>query len=120
MKVKDLCNRFKYKKVQKDISYLPIKIIEDKYTRKPKYVIEEKNGNKEYLIEDVSSMILKYIINYCQVFNTNKKIEKAIITVPSHFNKYQREATLKAGELIWLKDIKLLNEETASCNCIWR
>ncbi len=42
-------------------------------------------------------IILKYIINYCEVFNNNKKIEKAIITVPAHFNKFQREATLKTG-----------------------
>ena len=59
-------------------------------------------------------MILKYIINYCEVFNNNIKIEKAIITVPAHFNKFQREATLKAGELAGLKEIKLLNEATAA------
>ena len=45
--------RFKNRKVQKDISYLPIKIIEDKNTEKPKYIIEEKNGIKEYFPEEV-------------------------------------------------------------------
>jgi molecular chaperone DnaK (HSP70) len=59
-------------------------------------------------------MILKYIINYCEVYNNNKKIEKAIITVPAHFNKIQREDILKAGKLAGLKEIKLLNEATAA------
>ena len=105
---------FKSKKVQKDISYLPIKIIEDTKTRKPKYIIEEKNGIKEYFPEEVSSMILKYIINYCQVYNNNNKIEKAIITVPTHFNQFQREATIQAGKLAGLKEVSLLNEATAA------
>ena len=105
---------FKSKKVQKDISYLPIKIIEDTKTRKPKYIIEEKNGIKEYFPEEVSSMILKYIINYCQVYNNNKKIEKAIITVPTHFNQFQKQATINAGKLAGLKDVILLNEATAA------
>ena len=109
-----LASKFKSKKVQKDISYLPVKIIEDTKTGKPKYIIEEKNGIKEYFPEKVSSMILEYIINYCQVYNTNTKLEKAIITVPAHFTKFQREATIQAGKLAGLKEISLLNESTAA------
>ena len=105
---------FKSKKVQKDISYLPIKIIEDKETGKPKYIIKQKDGIKEYFPEKVSSMILKYIINYCEVYNSNTKLEKAIITVPAHFNKFQREATIQAGKLAGLKEVSLLNEATAA------
>ena len=109
-----LASKFKSKKVQNDIKYLPVKIIEDTKTGKPKYIIKQKDGIKEYFPEDVSSMILKYIINYCQVFNSNKKIEKAIITVPAHFNIFQREATIEAGKLAGLKEVTLLNEATAA------
>ena len=61
-----LATKFKSRKVQNDISYLPVKIIEDTKTGKPKYVIKQKNGIKEYFPEEVSSMILEYIINYCK------------------------------------------------------
>ena len=109
-----LASKFKSPEVQKDIKYLTVKIKEDKNTGKPKYVIDQKDGEKEYFPEEVSSMILKYIINYCQVFNSNTKLEKAIITVPAHFNIFQREATIEAGKLAGLKEVTLLNEATAA------
>ena len=109
-----LASKFKSPEVQKDIKYLTVTIKEDKNTGKPKYIIEEKNGIKEYFPEEVSSMILKYIINYCQVYNSNTKLEKAIITVPAHFTKFQREATIQAGKLAGLKEVSLLNEATAA------
>ena len=94
-----LASKFKSPEVQKDIKYLTVTIKEDKNTGKPKYVIDQKDGEKEYFPEEVSSMILKYIIDYCEVFNSNTKLEKAIITVPAHFNIFQREATIQAGKL---------------------
>ena len=109
-----LASTFKSKEVQNDIKYLPVKIIEDKETGKPKYIIKQKDGIKEYFPEKVSSMILEYIINYCEVYNSNTKLEKAIITVPAHFNKFQREATIQAGKSAGLKEVSLLNEATAA------
>ena len=107
--------KFKFKEVQNDIDHLPVKIIEDKATGKPKYQIKQKEGIKEYFPEDVSSMILEYIKNYCEVFKGYKsKIKKTIITVPAHFNKWEREATLKAGTDAGLTNIGLLNEATAA------
>ena len=108
-------NQYKFKSVQKDIEHLPVKIIEDKKTGKPKYQIKLKAGIKEYFPEEVSSMILKYIKKYCDVFKgNNSKIKKTIITVPAHFNKWQREATVEAGKNAGLYNIELLNEATAA------
>ena len=109
-----LASKFKSPEVQKDIKYLTVEIKEDKNTGKPKYVIDHKDGKKEYFPEQVSSMILKYIIDYCKVFNSNRKLEKAIITVPAHFDIFQREATIQAGKLAGLKEVTLLNEATAA------
>ena len=109
-----LASKFKSPEVQKDIKYLTVTIKEDKNTGKPKYVIDHKDGKKEYFPEQVSSMILKYIIDYCKVFNSNRKLEKAIITVPAHFDIFQREATIQAGKLAGLKEVTLLNEATAA------
>ena len=107
--------KFKSKEVQKDIKHLPVTIIEDKATGKPKYQIKQKEGIKEYFPEEVSSKILEYIKNYCEVFKGyDSKIKKTIITVPAHFNKWEREATLKAGIDAGLTNIELLNEATAA------
>ena len=105
-----LATKFKSRKVQNYIKYLPVKIIEDKETGKPKYVIKQKDGIKEYFPEEVSSMILEYIINYCQVYNSNTKLEKAIITVPAHFNIFQREATIQAGKLAGKEKLQFKQE----------
>ncbi len=83
--------------IQNDIKNLPLKIIEDKETGKPQYLIKIENEEKKYFPEDVSSMILKYIKNYAEMYE-NKEIKKAVITVPAHFNNLQREATIKAAE----------------------
>lgn len=61
-------------------------------------------------------MFLKYIKDYCEVFNGYKWIEKNIITVQVHFHKFERHAKLKTGKLAGFKDIKLL----INFNYIWR
>ncbi len=58
-------------------------------------------------------MILKYLKENVETF-TNSKINKAIITVPAHFNNFQREATIKAAELAGLEVIRIINEPTAA------
>ena len=105
--------KFKNKKVQNDIKNWPNKIIEDPITKKPQYVIEIDNEEKKYFAEDVSSMILKYLKENAETY-TNSKINKAVITVPAHFNNFQREATIKAAELAGLEVIRIINEPTAA------
>ena len=58
-------------------------------------------------------MILKYIKNNSELYE-NKEIKKVVIGVPAHFNKLQREATIKAAEEAGFEDIKLINEPTAA------
>ena len=70
-----------------------VKVIEDKKTGKPQYVIKIGNKEKKYFPEDVSSMILKYIKQYSELFENNK-IKKVVIGVPAHFNNLQREYTI--------------------------
>ncbi len=105
--------KFKNKKVQNDIKNWPNKIIEDPITLKPQYVIEIENEEKKYFAEDVSSMILKYLKENAETY-TNSKINKAVITVPAHFNNFQREATIRAAELAGIEVIKIINEPTAA------
>ena len=98
-------HNFKLKQVQEDIKNWPVKVIEDKKTGKPQYVIKIGNEEKKYYPEDVASMILKYIKKYAESFE-NKEIKKAIITVPAHFNNLQRDATIEARKKVGFKKIK--------------
>ncbi len=106
--------KFKDKHVQEDIKNWHIKVIEDKNTGKPQYVSKVGKEEKKYFPEDVSSMILAYIKNYAEIYNTNNEIKKAVITVPANFNSLQREATINAAEKAGLEVVKLINEPTAA------
>lgn len=43
-----------------------------------------------------------------------KKVTKAVITVPAHFNDAQRQATKNAGRIAGLDVVKIINEPTAA------
>ncbi|MDR3199919.1 MAG: Hsp70 family protein, partial [Spirochaetales bacterium] len=68
---------------------------------------------KEYLPEDIQSMLLKYLAGCAETY-LGEKIERAVITVPAYFTDVQRRATAKAGELAGLSVERILNEPTAA------
>ena len=108
-----LGHKFNNKHVQEDIKNWPVKVIEDEETKKPKYVIKIGNEEREYLPEDVASIILNYLKTFAETFE-NKEIEKAVITVPANFNSLQRQATIDAAEEAGLEVVKIINEPTAA------
>ena len=59
-------------------------------------------------------MILKYLKEQAEIYNANKEIKKAVITVPAHFNNLQRQATIDAANKAGLEVIQLINETTAT------
>ncbi len=67
---------------------------------------------KNYSAEELSAILLKYLIDGAQL-STGKKIDSAIITVPAYFNDIQRTATIRAGERCGIKMLKIINEPTA-------
>nr|MDO8099585.1 molecular chaperone DnaK [Candidatus Njordarchaeota archaeon] len=68
---------------------------------------------KEYTPQQISAFILQKIKRDAEAY-LGEKIEKAVITVPAHFNDNQRQATKDAAEIAGLKTIRLINEPTAS------
>ena len=58
-------------------------------------------------------MILKHIKKYAESYENNKIIKNEVITVHVHFNRLQRDTTIKAAKDAGFKNIKLLNEPTA-------
>ena len=72
-----------------------------------------KLGDKEFLPEELSGIILKTLKEDAEAF-LNEKVTGAVITVPAYFNDDQRNATIRAGELAGLKVERIINEPTAA------
>lgn len=63
--------------------------------------------------EQVSADILKELKRIAE-YRLEKKVNKAVITVPAYFNDAQRNATKTAGELAGLEVVRILSEPTAA------
>jgi molecular chaperone DnaK len=98
---------------------------EDKTTQKdkdlvPYKIIKSKNGDawvnvkdKEYSPSQVSASILQKMKETAESY-LGEKVEKAVITVPAHFNDSQRQATKDAGKIAGLEVLRIINEPTAA------
>jgi molecular chaperone DnaK len=69
---------------------------------------------KEYTPQQISAFILQKIKKDAETF-LGYSINKAVITVPAHFNDNQRQATKDAGEIAGLEVARTVNEPTAAC-----
>ena len=69
--------------------------------------------NINFKPEEISSYILKKIVSDAEQ-ELDLKIKDVVITVPAYFGINEREATKKAGEIIGLNVLSLINEPTAA------
>ncbi len=67
----------------------------------------------DYTPQEISSMILQKLKKDAED-KLGEDIEKAVITVPAHFDDTQRQATKDAGEIAGLEVERILNEPTAA------
>jgi molecular chaperone DnaK len=70
-------------------------------------------GDREYLPEDISAFILRYLKTMAEEI-LGDTVDCAVITVPAYFNDAQRQATKRAGELAGLEVLRIINEPTAA------
>ena len=68
---------------------------------------------REYAPEELVSSIIRKLIDDSETF-LGDTIDSAVITVPSYFNEYQRQATKDAALLAGIKVERILNEPTAA------
>ncbi|MFB6203123.1 MAG: molecular chaperone DnaK [Candidatus Nanohaloarchaea archaeon] len=68
---------------------------------------------EDYTPQEISSMILQKLKTDAEE-KLGDEVEKAVITVPAHFDDTQRQATKDAGEIAGLEVERILNEPTAA------
>jgi molecular chaperone DnaK len=69
--------------------------------------------NKDYAPSQISAIILQKM-RKCAENYAGTQTNKAVITVPAHFNDSQRQATKDAGKIAGLNVLRIINEPTAA------
>ena len=103
--------KFSDPQTQSDIKLFPfnVKNIDDK----PVINVESKGESKDFLPEEISSMILVKMKESAEAY-LGKEVTDAVITVPAYFNDAQRTATKDAGSIAGLNVLRIINEPTAA------
>ncbi|XP_048623001.1 heat shock 70 kDa protein BIP3-like [Brassica napus] len=103
--------RFDDPDVQRDIKFLPYKVVNK--DGKPYIQVKVKGEVKVFSPEEISAMILSKMKETAEAF-LGKKIKDAVITVPAYFNDAQRQATKDAGAIAGLNVVRIINEPTGA------
>ncbi len=98
-----------YQDIERFEKYFGYKIINEAEDSLVKIRVKDKF----YSPIELSSMILGALKHRIEKF-LDKKISKAVITVPAYFNDAQRQATRDAGKLAGLDVLRIVNEPTAA------
>jgi len=104
--------RFSEPTVQADMKHWPFKVV-NKGDDKPVIVVQYKGETKQFLPEEISSMVLTKMKETAESY-LGKKVVKAVVTVPAYFNDSQRQATKDAGAIAGLDVLRIINEPTAA------
>ncbi|KAK4480260.1 hypothetical protein RD792_013326 [Penstemon davidsonii] len=100
-----------------DISYLvdipwPFKVISGPGD-KPIIVVTYKGEEKQYVAEEISSMVLIKMMEITEAY-LGSMVKNAVVAVPAYFNDSQRQATIDAGVIAGLNVMRIINEPTAA------
>ncbi len=105
----------KYEELENEISKenLPFNIVPDKTGKYPQVLIDKNNQKIEFTLEEISSFIIRKMVNDAERF-LNKKAIKLVITAPANFNDAQRKCIKQAAELAGVEVLRIINEPTAA------
>uniref|UniRef100_A0A7E4VL57 Heat shock protein 70 n=1 Tax=Panagrellus redivivus TaxID=6233 RepID=A0A7E4VL57_PANRE len=98
--------------VQADMKHWPAAVVSDGSGRS-KVQVQFKGEVKTFYPEEISAMILMKLKEIAEDY-LGSKVKDAVITIPSTFNDYQRQATIDAGAIAGLKVFCVINEPTAA------
>ncbi|KAI9127705.1 hypothetical protein K1719_000698 [Acacia pycnantha] len=103
--------RFSDSHVQSDINLWPFKVIGG-VDGKPKIVVKFKSKERQFLPEEISSMVLAKMHEIAETY-LGLTVKDAVVTVPAYFNDSQRQATKDAAAIAGLNVLQIINEPTA-------
>ena len=72
-----------------------------------------KSGEKSFLPEELSSLVIRSIVEDAQNY-LGEEIEEAVISVPAYFHDEQRVAVKRAGALAGIHVERIVNEPSAA------
>ncbi|KAH9625888.1 hypothetical protein KSS87_003402, partial [Heliosperma pusillum] len=81
--------------------------------KKPVIVVSQKDEEKHFFPEEISSMILSKMKDIATAY-LGTEAKNAVVTVPAYFNNAQRQATKDAGTIAGLNVLRIINEPTAA------
>lgn len=97
--------------VLSDAKHWPFKVVDA--SGKPKVEVEYKGERKQFLPEEISSMVLAKMKDVAEAY-LGEEVKDAVVTVPAYFNDAQRQATKDAGIIAGLNILRIINEPTAA------
>ncbi len=100
--------KFSSPQVQKALGYLAYQVVCGEHDD-----VRVMLGGSEVALPEISAMILRELKADAEAF-FGAPVNKAVITVPAHFNDGQRQATRDAGEIAGLDVLRIINEPTAA------
>ncbi|KAI9127648.1 hypothetical protein K1719_000641 [Acacia pycnantha] len=103
--------RFSNAHVQSDINLWPFKVIGG-VDDKPKIVVKFKSEERQFLPEEISSMVLAKMHEIAETY-LGSTVKDAVVTVPAYFNESQRQATKDAAAIAGLNVLRIISEPTA-------
>ena len=103
---------FSDKATQSDIKLFPFDVFA-RPGNKPCIRVNYRSEQKEFLPEEISSMILIKMKETAEAY-LGQEVKDAVVTVPAYFNDAQRTATKDAGSIAGLNVLRIINEPTAA------
>jgi molecular chaperone DnaK len=79
----------------------------------PNHGVRLRARDQEFSLPEISAMVLREMKQIAEAA-LDQTVDKAVITVPAHFNDNQRQATKDAGQIAGLEVLRILNEPTAA------
>ncbi len=98
----------KYDEVESERKIVAYKVLKGRNN-----LAEVKMGDKNYIPEEISSVILQKLKSDAESY-LGTDVTDAVITVPAYFNDAQRQATKNAGKIAGLNVLRIINEPTAA------